>query len=158
MTKVQANTQGPPQPAAPGPALKHLDVLVGTWEMTGHTLDSEQENITGWNACEWLPGGFFLKSFGEINFNGAMVQSLEIIGYDPASKTFPSSVYSNLGGDVLTYSWDVQGSTVTHADESSKYTGTLSADGKTLSGGWRPKKGAKEIAENAYDAVMSRVK
>ena len=153
-----AKDQGPLQPAAPSPALKRLDGLIGTWEMTGRTLDSEADNITGWNTFEWLPGGFFLKSTGEINFNGVMIQSLEIIGYDPASRTFPSHVYSNLDGNVLPYTWDVQGGTVTHSDGTSTYTGTLNADGRTLSGGWRPKAGEKESPGNAYDAIMTRVK
>ena len=63
-----------------------------------------------------------------------------------------------MDGSVLPYSWDVQGNTVIHSDKSSKYTGTLSDDGKTLSGGWRPNKGEKEIPGNSYDAVMTRIK
>jgi hypothetical protein len=158
MAENKTNTQVIEQPPQPDPALKRLDVLVGTWDMKGRTLHSDEDNITGWNTFEWMPGGFFLKSIGEINFNGVNIQSLELIAYDPASQTFPSRVYSNLGGDVLLYYWDVQGNTVMHSDASSKYTGTLSDDGRTLSGGWRPKEGEKESAGNSYDAVMTRVK
>jgi hypothetical protein len=67
----------------PGSSLKRLRVLVGTWKMKGHTLDSKVDNITGWNTFEWLPGKFFLESFGEINFKGFVIKSLEIIGLDP---------------------------------------------------------------------------
>ncbi len=157
MTKDEPNSQAQ-QPPKPDPALKRLDVLIGTWDLKGHTLDSAEENITGSNTFEWLSGGFFLKSAGEINFKGVKLQSLEIIAYDPSTDTFPSSVYSSMGGDVLPYSWDVQGNTVTHSDASSRYTGTLSEDGMILSGGWRPKKGEEENPENSYDAVMTRVK
>ncbi|MDQ3005333.1 MAG: DUF1579 domain-containing protein [Chloroflexota bacterium] len=94
---VQAGDQAP----EPDPALKRLDVLIGTWDLKGRTLDSDEDNISGWNTFEWLPGGFFLKSTGEINFKGALIQSLEIIGYDPESRTFPSNVYSNVDGKVL---------------------------------------------------------
>jgi len=142
----------------PNPALKRLDILIGTWDLTGRTLDSDEDNITGWNTFEWLPGGFFLKSTGEINFKGALIQSLEIIGYDPENDTFPSSVYSNMDGKVLPYDWNVEGNTVTHSDKTSIYKGTLSGDGQTLSGGWRPKPGEAESSENSYDAVMTRVK
>ena len=142
----------------PDPALKALDVLIGTWDLKGRTLDSDKDNISGWNTFEWLPGGFFLKSIGEINFKGVLIQSLEIIGYDPESHTFPSHVYSNLDGNVLPYSWNIEGNTVTHSDKTSKYTGTISEDGQTLSGGWRPKKGEQESPENSYDAIMTRVK
>ena len=158
MTKDQMNAQTPPQLPAPDLALKRLEKLVGTWNMTGRTLDSDVDNITGWNTFEWLPGGFFLKSFGEINFKGDLIQSLEMIGYDPSTQTFPSSVYSNMDGRALPYSWDVQDNSIRHSDASSQYTGTFSEDGKTLSGGWRPKQGEKESPGSAYDAVMTRVK
>jgi hypothetical protein len=44
----------------PHPALQRLNVLIGTWDMKGHTLDSREDNISGWNTFEWLPGGFFI--------------------------------------------------------------------------------------------------
>jgi hypothetical protein len=129
---------------------------VGTWELTGHTLDSAEDNITGWTAFEWLPGGFFLKVTGWLNFMGFRVESLEVVGYDPTSQTFPSTVYSNMDGNALPYHWDVQGNTVTHWEQTSKFTGTLSEDGKTLTGGWRPKVAEQQAHENAYDVIMTR--
>jgi|SRR5688572_5940834 len=98
-----------------------------------------------------------MKSTGEINFKGALIQSLDIIGYDPKSDNFPSNVYSNVDGKVLRYDWNVEGNTVTHSDKKSTYKGTLSVDGKTLLGGWRPKQGEQESPENSYDAIMTRV-
>ncbi len=149
----------PPMPVpAPDPALKRLEKLVGTWALTGRTLNSSEDNITGWTTFEWMPGGFFLKSFGEITFQGFLIQSLEIIAYDPKSKTFPSSVYSNLSGTVLSYEWDVQGNIVIHTGLGAKYTGTFSEDDDTLTGGWRPDEGKESTDGNAYDAVMTRVK
>lgn len=146
--------------AGPDPALKRMEAMVGTWEMKGHTLDTTEINITGRMTCEWLPGGFFLKQTGEITFKGFKIQSLEVIGYDPASQTFPSHAYTNVsGGRVETYHWDVQGRIVTHWAETSKYTGTLSDDGRTLTGGWRPLEGKEPEGDggDAYDVVMIRV-
>ena len=157
MTKNNANSEAPKQPPTPNPALRRLEKLVGTWDLKGRTPDSKDDNITGWNTFEWMPGGFFLKSSGEITFRGVKIQSLEIIAYDPASQTFPSSVYTNMSGAVLPYVWDVQGNTVTHWMDAAKYTGTLSDDGKTLTGGWRPVAGKASSENVAYDAVMTRV-
>ncbi|MGO9644915.1 MAG: hypothetical protein ACLPY5_09235 [Candidatus Bathyarchaeia archaeon] len=89
---------------------------------------------------------------------GFKVHSLEIVGYDPTTKIFPSHVYSNMGEVPIRYYWDVQGDVVTHWTEGSKYTGTFSKDGNVLSGGWRPEKGAKKTPENTYDATMIRLK
>jgi hypothetical protein len=146
------------QSATPDAALKRLESLLGTWNMTGHTLNADEDNITGWNTFEWLPGGFFMKSSGELTFMGTKLWSMEIIGYDPARQTFASKVYSSLSGDMLDYGWDVQGNIVTHWDKTSIFTGTLSDDGSTLIGGWRPKDGEDITLENAYDVVMTRVR
>ena len=80
----------------PNPALQRLDLLVGTWKLTGRTPDAQEDDISGWTTFEWMLGGLFLKASGEINFKGLKVESLEIIGYDPGSDTFPSSVYSTM--------------------------------------------------------------
>lgn len=146
------------QPLQPDPALRRLDVLVGKWGLRGRTLDTAEDNITGWVNFEWLPGGFFLQATGEIVFLGTNVQSLEILGYDPEPQIFPANVYSNMDGKVVQYYWDIQGDTVTHWTEGSKYTGRLSEDGNTLSGGWRPQEGTEGSPESTYDAVMTRVK
>jgi Protein of unknown function (DUF1579) len=140
--------------ARPDPALKRLDRLVGIWEIRGRTLGSPEDNITGRMTCEWLPGGFFLKQTSEIGIQGFRVESLEIIGYDPACGNFPSTVYSSMSGSPLPYHWDVQGDEVTHWTPTNKYTGLFSKDGKVLSGGWRPLDGTPGMA---YDAVMTRV-
>ncbi len=141
----------------PDPALSRLEKLVGTWELKGRTLNSKEDNISGWSTFEWLPGGFFLQIRGEITFKGLRSQSVEIISYDPTSQTFPSNVYSDMSGNVLPYQWDVQGNIVTHWTKGAKYTGTLSEDGNTLDGGWRPDEGAEITDGAAYDATMTRV-
>jgi hypothetical protein len=154
MAKGTANKPAPQELLGPDSALKRLERLVGTWDIKGRTLDSDMDNISGRMTCEWILGGFFLKQSGEIRFKGFKMQSLELIGYDPASRTFPASVYSDMSGVVLPYHWDVQGDTVKHWTDTHKYTGTFSDDGRTLTGGWRPIDGKGDVA---YDAVMTRV-
>jgi Protein of unknown function (DUF1579) len=146
------------EPRRPDPALKRLETLVGKWELKGRTLDSDVDNITGWNTFEWMPGRFFLKSEGEINFKGFLLKALEIIAYDPKRNVFPSNVYSSMSGDVIPYEWDVQGSTLIHSGMGAAYKGTISQDGSTITGGWRPNEGTPETEGAAYDAVMTRVK
>lgn len=154
MSKGTANEPVSQHPPGPDPGLQRLERLVGTWEIKGRTLDSDVDNITGRMTCEWMLSGFFLKQSGQISFKGLNMHSLEIIGYDAASQTFPASVYSDMSGVVLPYHWDVQGNTVTHWTDTHKYTGTFSDDGRTLTGGWRPMDGKGDAA---YDAVMTRV-
>lgn len=141
----------------PNPALKRLEKLVGTWKLTGRTLSSEEDNITGWTTFEWMLGGFFLKAVGEINFKGFIMQNLEIISYDPERKIFPSNVYSSMSGTVPSYEWDVQGNTVIHSGLGATYIGKFSEDGNMLIGGWRPDEGTESTDGAAYDATMVRM-
>jgi hypothetical protein len=55
-------------------------------------------HVFGKTTIEWLPGGFFLQQRIELNFMGMEVRGLEVIGYDPSTRKFPSTVYSNLVG------------------------------------------------------------
>ena len=67
------------QPLPPDPALRKLDVLVGKWELRGRTLDTAEDNITGWVNFEWLPGRFFLQQTGKLTL------------WEPRSKAWKSS-------------------------------------------------------------------
>lgn len=147
----------PHPPSTPHPALWRLDRLVGTWEIRGRTPESQDDNISGRVTIEWLPGGFFLQQRGEMQFQGMQVHSLEVVGYDPATAAFPSYVFSNMDGVAARYGWDVQGDTVTHWTDGSKYTGFFSADGNTLTGAWRPEEGREGPDNIAYEATMLRV-
>ena len=86
------------QPPEPDPALRRLDRFVGTWEVSGRTLDVEEDNVSGRLTFEWLPGGFFLQQRVALNFMGFDIAGLEVIGYDPASGRFPSTVFASMVG------------------------------------------------------------
>ena len=148
----------PLQLPQPNPALKRLEKLIGRWTIKGRTLDAKSDNIAGHVTIQWLPGGFFLEQRGEIDFMGSWIFSLEIVGYDPLTDTFPSYVFSNMGETSASYYWDVRGDVVTHWTKGSKYTGMFSADGAVLSGGWRSEGDEPGSPENSYDAVMVKIK
>ena len=140
-----------PQPAA---ALRRLDRLVGRWGMEGHLVGSDECNVTGVTSFQWLPGGLFLEQRVQLDFVGQRIDALELIGYDPETDTFPSTVYSNFFADPLPYRWDVQGDTViitvSYGQLDATFTGSWREDG-TFSGGWRPNPGADETVNVPYD-------
>ena len=151
-----SDTQAVEAPALPqpDPALKRLDRLVGTWSMEGNLVGSDEKNIRGETTFRWLPGGFFLEQRVRIDFMGMQIDALELIGYDPATDTFPSTVYSGFSPIPLPYRWDVQGDDVTievtYGPMDAKFTGEWREDG-TFSGGWRPNPGADETVNVPYD-------
>jgi hypothetical protein len=144
----------------PDPALKRLDRFVGTWELEGHLVGSDETTIRGKASYRWLPGGFFLEQHIELDFMGMQIDSLELIGYDAETDTFPSTVFSNLSPMPLPYRWDVQDDSVTitvsYPPLDATFTGSWREDG-SFAGGWRPNAGADETANVAYDIGGRRV-
>ena len=66
---------------------QRLDRLVGTWELKGHLVGSDEENIVGEITFAWLEGGFFLQQDAEIEFAGMFrVKARELIGSDHGNR------------------------------------------------------------------------
>lgn len=143
-------------PLAPDPALRRLDRFVGDWVMEGSLAGSDEKTIKGRARYEWLPGGFFLKQHVELDFAGMVrIDSTEIVGYDPETKTFPSLVYSNMSPQALPYTWEIDGDdvriTVSHGPLDATFVGRMTEDGDHFSGSWRPNPGADEAVNVPYD-------
>lgn len=154
-----SETQAPlQQPPAPDPALKLLDRFVGTWEVHGRTLDAEADDVHGRIAFEWLPGGFFLQQRVDLQFTGYRVEGLEVIGYEPATGTYPSTVYASMVGTPLPYRWELDGDELTITTDmlGAVFHGRWSADGRSFSGGWRPMPGREGPGNVAYDISGGR--
>jgi hypothetical protein len=143
----------------PDPALKKLDRFVGTWDMKGRTLDSKVENVSGRTTFEWLPGGFFLQQRVHIDFAGYVIDGLELIGYDPQTGTFPSTVYASMAPMPLPYRWEIAGDDVKIVTDmlGAVFTGRWGADGK-FSGGWRPMPGREGPGNVPYDIWGARAR
>jgi hypothetical protein len=144
-----------PQMPTPDPALKHLERLVGTWSMEGHLVGSDENNIRGEASFGWLPGGFFLQQRLKLDFMGLEIDSLELIGFDPETETYPSTVYSNMSPMPLPYRWEVGDGTLTisvsYGPMDATFKGQFSEDGESFAGGWRPNPGADETVNVPYD-------
>ncbi len=157
MSDIYTESQMP----QPDLALKRLDKLVGTWTLKGRTLNSEEDNISGQTTFEWLPGGFFLQQRIEMDFMGMPIKSLELVGYDPATEAFSSSVYANMSPVPLPYQWDLRDDmltiSVSYAPMDATFVGKFSKDGKSFAGGWRPNPGADEMVNVPYDLGGARV-
>ena len=131
------NAQAIQQPPQPNPDLKNLDILVGTWEMSG--------DVHGQVTFEWMEGGFFLIQRVDLGpQDGQRIKGIEIIGHErpfgiEPSEEIKSRFYSNMG-DTLDYVYELEGNTLTiWAGEkgSPAYAkGTFSEDGNTGSGEW----------------------
>lgn len=130
---MSAHDHEPPQPDG---AVQALDRLVGSWTIAGEA--------TGRVTYRWLDGGFFLIQEGELEVFGHHNRFTEVIGrlrpfMGEPSEDIHSRVYTS-DGDTLDYVYELDGDTLTiwggQRGSDSRYTGTFSQDGSTLSGGW----------------------
>jgi hypothetical protein len=139
----------------PDPALKRLDRFVGTWSMEGHLVGSEDVAIKGQTTFRWLPWGFFLEQHGTMIFLGMDLYNLELIGYDPETETFPSTVFTNISPTPLPYRWELDAEalriSVSYGPLDATFTGRFDDDGEGFHGGWRPNPGADETVNVPYD-------
>jgi hypothetical protein len=90
------------------------------------------------------------------------IDALELIGYDPEAKTFPSTVCSSFSPKPLPYKWEVGRDTLTisvsYGELDATFKGTFSEDGESFWGGWRPNPGADETVNVPYGIGGRRVK
>jgi hypothetical protein len=149
------------QMPTPNPKLKTLDPMIGTWKVTGRTIGADEDNISGEIIVEWLPGGFFLKQTTRINFADMFEpQGLELVGYDAEKDALTSVVYSNMAPFPVPYTWEMNGDKLTiHMEAGATMHATVSKDGKSFEGSWRPDAGHEnDPGMVAYDLKGVRVK
>jgi hypothetical protein len=125
-----------PSTRQPDADMRVLDRLAGTWNISG--------DATGTVTYRWMQGGFFLIQEGELTLYGHHNAFTEIIGRERAFGGEPSADIRSRSytaeGDTLDYVYELDGDTLTiwggRRGSDSRYTGTFSADGNTLSGTW----------------------
>src|SRR5262245_36241254 len=150
------------QRPTPDPALRRLAKLVGTWSLQGNLIASEEGIVTGETTFRWLPGGLFLEQRARIDFVGVEIEALELIGYDPETGTFPSTVFSNFSPSPLPYRYEIDDDTlkisVSYGELDATFSGSFDEDGDGFRGGWRPNPGADETINVPYDIGARRKK
>jgi hypothetical protein len=145
-----------PAPPKPDPRLREFERFIGIWDMKGRTLDSDVDNVTARATFEYLAGGFFVAQRFKADFGGMPIESLEIIGYDPESGTFPSTVYANMAAKPLSYRWELDGDEVTFTTDGLGATFRGRWSGTSFSGGWRPNPGREGPGNVPYDVSGDR--
>lgn len=124
--------------SAPGTAYKHLDAFVGKWNTAGYAKASATRpavEIRGTDSYEWLPGGFFLLHRVDVQMGSERNESIEVIGFDASSNTYPMHFFDNRG-NTGTMRAKFNNGTWTFLSDALRFTGSFSEDGKTLSGRW----------------------
>jgi hypothetical protein len=91
---------------------------------------------------------------------GVPIDALELIGYDPETDTFPSTVFSGSSPVPLPYRWDVKGDSVTisvsYGELDATFTGSWREDGTFPAAGGRTQ-GLTRPSTSPYDVGRHRL-
>ncbi len=125
-------------------ALAALDVLVGEWSMAAVFDRLPAADGDARVVFEWLPGEQFLVERWQIPIPEAP-DGIAIIGLDPSSDGGCLQHYFDSRGVARVYKMTLADNTWTlwrdepdfsPLDFRQRYTGTVSEDGRTISGAW----------------------
>src|ERR671918_1085387 len=124
MAESNSNAQQPPKP---DPALKRLDAFVGKWNTEGQMKESPfgpAGKIIGTDTYEWLAGGFFLLHRVDVRMGDQKNESIEIIGYDASTKTYPMHSFDSQGNSLVMEA-ELVDDTWSFTGESMRFTGVF---------------------------------
>jgi hypothetical protein len=129
---------------APNEALRRLDALVGTWEITAQFPGDPPTVCRGGRTTfEWMRGGLLLVQRTDMPDNGPP-SSLTLITYDQVAGAYRQHYFDSRGVIRLyemtldDHVWTLLRTTPDFSplDFSQRFTGRFSKDGKTLTGAW----------------------
>lgn len=122
--------------AKQNPALESLRALVGTWITTGTHPMVPGKTFHGRTTFEWLEGGAFLIMHSQID-EPEIPSGIAVFGTDDATGEC-SMLYFDERGVSRRYLVSVKDGVWTQwrdaSDLSQRFTGTISADGRTIDG------------------------
>jgi hypothetical protein len=135
-------------PSTPGPEHQRLEVLVGVWKTQGWTREqpgSPRARIDATDSYEWLPGGFGLLHTVDARVGDEVVEGAEIIGYDPARGGYVTQYFGSDGPAAYEARLYEDGGTLVWTMQSAdtRFTGTFSDEGGTITGHWEAKREAR---------------
>jgi hypothetical protein len=121
--------------------MSRFEVFIGIWNTTGEVLETEGAAATELSATDtyrWLPGKHFIAHEADARFGKDATRSMEVIGYDLASKQYLARSYDDEGASedfavALTGKrWSILGKTV-------RFNGRFDASNNKLTGLWELK-------------------
>ena len=125
----------------PANRMSRFEVFIGTWNTTGDVLETEGAPATTLFATDiyrWLPGKHFIAHDADARFGGAVTRSMEVIGFDLASKKYTARSYDDQGTSEL-FEVVLKGKSWRIVGESARFFGRFDETGNTLTGLWELK-------------------
>jgi len=84
----------------PGPELKKLDVLAGSWTLDGDMKPGPMGpggKMTENQKCEWMDGAFFLVCHADFKSSMGDGKGISVMGYSSEDKTYTYREFNSYG-------------------------------------------------------------
>lgn len=121
--------------------MSRMDVFIGIWNTTGEVLETEDAPATTMTATDtyrWLPGRHFIAHDADARFGDRPARSMEVIGYEPASRKYVARSYDDQGVSEV-YEVALKGRTWRIVGDSVRFRGRFNQDRSELTGLWELK-------------------
>jgi hypothetical protein len=123
--------------------ISKLEVFIGTWNTTGEVLETDANPsgaLVATDTYRWLPGKHFIVHDVDARFDGKPTRSMEVMGFDRATKGYFASSYDDQGNSdrfaiaLNGRRWTIEGKTV-------RFNGSFNSQKDRLTGLWEVKVG-----------------
>jgi hypothetical protein len=133
--------------AMPENDLEDLNAIIGTWDSEGETVAADDAiRIRGQDRYEWLQGHQYLVHRIDVTMGDDEVHAIEIIGgFDAERAAYEMHAFQNGTGHSLMHASRLEQGTWRFANEETRATLTLPADGRTMSARWERRNGARWV-------------
>ncbi|MES2605865.1 MAG: DUF1579 family protein [Pseudomonadota bacterium] len=121
--------------------MSRFEIFIGTWNTTGEVLATAAAPATTLSATDtyrWLPGKHFISHEADARFGGMPTRSMEVIGYDRATRKYQARSYDDQGNSEV-FEVALKGKQWHITGELVRFSGKFSADNNQLTGLWEMK-------------------
>ena len=121
--------------------MSRLGIFIGTWNTTGEVLETENApagTLVATDIYRWLAGNHFIIHDADARFGAQVTRSMEVIGFDAATKKHFAQSYDDQGA-IDRFEVELKGKRWTILGESVRFDGKFSANNDSLVGLWEIK-------------------
>lgn len=137
--------------------MSRFEIFIGTWNTSGEVLATESAPATTLAATDtyrWLPGNRFIVHEVDARFGRDITRSMEVMGFDSATKKFFARSFDDQGATEL-YDIDLSGKKWSITGASVRFTGRFNPRSDRLTGIWEMR-GRKSSWQPWIEMLMVR--
>jgi hypothetical protein len=121
--------------------MSRYEIFIGTWNTKGEVLATDgapAATLSATDTYRWLPGNHFIVHDVDARFDDNPARSMEVIGYDLASRKYLARSYDDQGASEV-FEVALKGKSWSIAGASMRFSGRFDARGDKLTGLWELK-------------------